>query len=249
MSLDPYALTIICIGLAIGSFVKGLTGMGLPLIAVPFLAGFLGAEHSVVVMQIPGLVSNAWLVWSQRGAARTAPPRYDLVVPAFLTLGFGVWFLNVADDRVAILLLAGCVAAFLLLLLAKPEFRLDGRLGRILTPIASAVGGFAQGATGVSAPLFSTLIFSFRLPKETFVFYNGLIFGIFNLIQISVMVALGMFTWERTLEGCLALIPLFLFQYIGMKTMGLVSPGAFNRIVIAVVAAMEIKLVWHAIGG
>ena len=44
--------------------------MGLPLVAVPFMAGFLGAEHAIVVMQIPGLVSNVWLVWRHRGTVR-----------------------------------------------------------------------------------------------------------------------------------------------------------------------------------
>ena len=56
---DLYSLSIIGLGLALGAFVKGLTGMGLPLVAVPFMASFLGAEHAIVVMQIPGLVSNA----------------------------------------------------------------------------------------------------------------------------------------------------------------------------------------------
>ena len=78
-----------------------------------------------------------------------------------------------------------------------PSFRLDGRTGRIVTPFASLLGGFTQGATGVSGPLFSTLIFSFRLRKEAFVFYNGLLFGLFNLVQIMAMIGFGMFTAQQ----------------------------------------------------
>ncbi|PPR09134.1 MAG: hypothetical protein CFH41_02772 [Alphaproteobacteria bacterium MarineAlpha11_Bin1] len=246
--LDLYSLGIIGLGLALGAFVKGLTGMGLPLVAVPFMAGFLGAEHAIVVMQIPGLVSNVWLVWSHQREARVTPVRYDMIVPACIMTVVGVWFLAVSDDRITILLLASAVACFLTLLVLNPSFRLDGFIGRICTPIASLVGGFVQGAAGVSGPLFSTLIMSFRLPKETYVFYNGLVFGLFNVLQIIAMLCLGMFTMERFLEGCLALIPLCAFQFLGMKTMGYASPRVFTGAVIAVIVGMEIKLLWEGLG-
>lgn len=248
-TLDLYSLGIISLGLAIGAFVKGLTGMGLPLVAVPFMAGFLSAEHAIVVMQIPGLVSNAWLVWRHKGEIGEIRIRYDMILPAAAMTVVGVWFLDSAEDRVTLLLLAGAVAVFLALLLFNPSFRLDGLIGRIATPIASMVGGFVQGAAGVSGPLFSTLILSFRLKKEAYVFYNGLVFGLFNAIQIVVMVFFGMWTMQRFIEGCLALIPLFLFQYIGMRVMGRVSPNVFNGAVIAVIVVMEIKLIWEGFAG
>lgn len=249
LSLDLHAISVICFGLGLGAFVKGLTGMGLPLVAVPFMASFLGAEHAVVVMQIPGLVSNAWLVWNHRKEARGLPLRYDLVLPAAVMTVVGVWFLDSTDDNVTVLLLAAVVACFLALLLFNPSFRLDGRIGRIATPIASMVGGFIQGAAGVSGPLFSTLILSFRLKREAYVFYNGLVFGIFNLIQIVAMAFLGMWTWGRLVEGLLALLPLFVFQAIGMRLMGSISPKLFSRAVVAIICVMEVKLVWEGLSG
>ncbi len=249
LPLDLYSLSIICFGLALGAFVKGLTGMGLPLVAVPFLASFLGAGRAVVVMQIPGLVSNAWLVWRHRGVVREIPLRYDLMLPAVVMTVFGVWFLGTATDNATILLLAAVVAVFLLLLIFNPSFRLDGKIGRIATPIASMAGGFIQGAAGVSGPLFSTLLMSFRLRKEAYVFYNGLLFGLFNLIQIIAMAGFGMWTWQRFFEGCLALIPLFVFQFIGMRLMGSISTRVFNGAVIAIIFVMEIKLLWEGFTG
>ena len=90
---------------------------------------------------------------------------------------------------------------------------------------------------------------SFRLPKESYVFYNGLMFGLFNAVQIVVMIGFGMFTWQRVIEGCLALIPLFIFQSVGMKLMGLASPRVFNGAVIAVIVVMEIKLIYEGVTG
>ncbi len=248
LGLDVYALLVIFAGLAIGSFIKGLIGTGLPLVAVPFMAGFLDVEHAIVVVQIPGLISNAWLIWSTRREAREIPLRFDLLLPAVAMVITGVWFLDIADERLILLLLAIAVAIFLLIILLKPSFRLEGLPGRILTPIAGAVGGFAQGATGISGPLFSTLVFSFRLNKEGFVFYNALLFGIFNLVQTAAMAALGMFTLTRLMESAMALLPMVVFQYLGMRTMNRVSIRHFNRIVIAVIVLMEFKLIWEIRG-
>jgi uncharacterized membrane protein YfcA len=247
--LDPFSLTVILIGLAFGSYFKGLTGMGLPMIAVPILAGFLGVEHAIVVMQIPGLVSNIWLVWSHRLSATEIAIRYDLIIPSVITVMLGVWFLDVADTRITILILAGSVAVMLPVLLLKPSFRLDGMIGRIVTIVVSAFGGFTQGAAGISGPLFATLLLSYRLKREAYVFYNGLVFGLFNVFQIGAMIWFDMFTLQRVIEGFLALIPLFIFQYLGMRTMGAISGKMFNALVIAVIVAMEIKLIWDGLGG
>lgn len=249
LGLDLHSLAIISFGLAAGAFVKGLTGMGLPLVAVPFMASFLGAEHAIVVMQIPGLVSNGWLVWRHRRELDDLSPRYDMVIPAALFTIAGVWFLDSARNNVTLLLLAAVVGAFLALVLLKPSFRLEGKVGRIVTPMISAVGGFVQGAAGISGPLFSTLVLSFRLKKEAYVFYVALIFGLCNTIQVVVMAYLGMWNGQRIVEGLLAVIPMFVFQAIGMKLMGRVSPVLFNRAVITVILVMEIKLVWNGIYG
>ena len=49
------ALMIVLIAIALGSYFKGAVGIGLPTIAVPTLAAFLGAEHAIVVLTIPVL--------------------------------------------------------------------------------------------------------------------------------------------------------------------------------------------------
>lgn len=248
ISLDPHALAIVVFGIAAGAFVKGLTGMGLPLVATPFLAGFLGAEHAVAVMQIPGIVSNGWLLWSSRRGADEMPPRYDMLVPAVVMIFFGVLFLSEAGNETVLLLLAGTIAVLLLLLLFNPSFKLAGAKGRAVAVGASLCGGFVQGATGVSGPLFSTLIFSFRLGKEAFVFHNALLFGTFHVVQLGLVIAFGLLTWSRSVESLLVLVPMVAFQFLGMQARRVVSPRAFNALVILLIVVMEIKLLREGLG-
>ena len=51
-------LLIIAVALGVGGATKGLTGLGLPMVAVPVMAGFLGVERAVLIMILPVLVLN-----------------------------------------------------------------------------------------------------------------------------------------------------------------------------------------------
>ena len=167
MNFDLQALAVIFAGLAIGYFVKGMTGTGLPMVAVPFLAIFLGAEHAIVVLQLPNIVSNTWLVWAHRREIGPSKLRADLFLPAALMVIAGVWFLDQAADNVIMLLLTVSLGLFLLILLIKPNFRLTGKADKIVTPVASVIGGFIQGATGVSGAVFTPcLLYTSPSPRD-----------------------------------------------------------------------------------
>ena len=69
------------------------------------------------------------------------------------------------------------------------------------------------------------------------------------MVQIIAMLGFGMFNTQRIIEGCVALAPLFIFQYFGMRLMGHVSQRVFTGAVVAVIVLMEIKLVWEGLAG
>ena len=72
--IDPIALLTIAIALSIGGFVKGATGSGAPLVAVPIVAAFYDVSMGILVMVIPNIVMNAKQVWSW-GARNTTLKR------------------------------------------------------------------------------------------------------------------------------------------------------------------------------
>lgn len=54
--MDIIALAIIFVAVGAGAISKGATGMGMPLIAIPFLAATFGLQHAIAVLLIPILV-------------------------------------------------------------------------------------------------------------------------------------------------------------------------------------------------
>ena len=249
MPLDPFALAIIFIALGMGAVVKSIAGAGLPLVAVPFMAIFLGVEHAVIVIQVPNIVSNLWLIYANRSKFREMPLHLELWIPSAVAIFIGVWFLSSADRDLTGVLFAGFLGMFLVLIWLKPEFKLSGLTNKIVTPVVSVLGGFIQGSAGASHPIYSPLLYSLRLGRESFLLYSGLLFGCFNIIQVVGMLIFGMFTLQHFWQGLLALIPLFIFQYAGMKFSSRVSPALSNKMVLAILTAIELKLIWDVFIG
>ena len=52
--------------IGIGALAKGITGVGLPILAVPVLASFTSVEEAVVLMVLPSIAANGWLVVTHR---------------------------------------------------------------------------------------------------------------------------------------------------------------------------------------
>ena len=214
---------------------------------MPIIAIFFGVEHAVVTIQIPNIVSNLWLFFVYRSEFNKTALNWHLVIPSIIFIIVGVWFLDTADKNLTVIILAIILGVFLLFLSLNRDFKLDGKLKDMLTPLTSCVGGFAQGVAGISGPIFAPLLYSLRLSKNGYLFYNGYLYGIFNFVQLVTFIVLGMFTIQHLLEGVLALLPLFIFQYVGMTISKRLSLRDFNRVVVIIMLVVEGSLIWSII--
>ncbi|MEM8665280.1 MAG: TSUP family transporter, partial [Pseudomonadota bacterium] len=64
--MDVTGLLLASLGLAIGGVLKGATGAGAPLLAVPILAVLYDVPFAVAVLTFPSLLTNAWQAWRFR---------------------------------------------------------------------------------------------------------------------------------------------------------------------------------------
>ena len=58
INLDPSSILILFLAFALGGIVKGATGAGSPVIAIPVLTIFFDAKLAVALMAVPNLFSN-----------------------------------------------------------------------------------------------------------------------------------------------------------------------------------------------
>jgi uncharacterized protein len=248
-NISTSSVAVIITAMVIGSLVKGVTGSGLPTIAIPVMAGFLGVEQAVVVMAIPTVITNSWLLWEHRRDARGARDLPVMLGFGAVGVGVGVWALVELDSRLLALTIAFLIAVYAVVSLARPSFSLPASVTRYLSPPMGFGGGVLQGATGMAGPIVATYVHGFRLTPSSYVFSITAQFQLFALVQVIVFVALGMYTPARLVESLLALIPVLLVLPIGIRLARRLDRRRFDLAVLTILVVMGLKLAVDALTG
>ena len=167
--MSVYELLIVALAVVLGSLVKGTTGLGLPLTAVPVIAFFVGVQDAIVIMAVPTAVSNAMLVREHRRELRSADGLMLFAGLGSIGAIAGAWLLPRINDRLLLLLLALVLTSFLIWKFAAAEPRWSPNVqkwGKV--PVAFTCG-VAQGATGISGPLVAAWCQGLGVSRERFV--------------------------------------------------------------------------------
>lgn len=242
--MDPVAYLTITVALASGALVKGATGMGLPLVALPFLVAAFGLQHSIGIMLVPILVTNAWQLYRFRGSREG--PRTGFL-PPFLFGGavgvsIGTWLLVVAPERYLLIGLGVLLLGYVALRLLRPAFLVTDGTGRVAAMPVGAGAGLLQGATGISAPIGVTFIHAMKLGRDAHVYAVSAMFLLFAVVQLLALAASGVMQPTWYLHGLYALVPVGLFMPVGQWLGGKLSAVAFDRVILVFLGLMGGKL-------
>jgi uncharacterized protein len=238
---------IVVLAISAGAFMKGVTGSGLPVLAVPVIAGFVGVEEAVVVMAIPGVVTNTWLIWQHREYLRETRDLPALVATGVVGVAAGTWLLTRVDHRVLSVALAGVIGLYLVVFFTRPDFRLGAALTRFTSPPLGLVAGALQGATGVSGPLLATYLHGYRLHQRAYLLAISTLFQVFALVQVVTLSVLHLYTTRRFLLSLLAVVPIMAVLPLGSRLARTMSRRAFDLAVLGVLLLTSGKLLYDAI--
>lgn len=246
---SPLDIVVIVTAIAVGAFIKGATGGGLPQVAIPVMAPFLGVEHAVVLMAIPGIVSNAWLVRTHRAAAAQTRDLPSLVGTSIVGAVIGTIALKSLDGRALSAALVAVIVAYIVIVLVHPGFHLPPRITRVTSPPVGLVAGGLQGSTGISGPLLTTYLHGYQLLPRAYVFSLAVLFCVGAIVQTVTLAAVGLYTGTRFVESLLTLIPIALFLPAGSWAAKRLSRTTFQRVTLVLVAGSAVSLLHDVVAG
>jgi uncharacterized membrane protein YfcA len=240
---------VIFAAILLGTLAKAIGGIGLPLIAVPVMASFVGVQHAVVVIMFPTVATNVWLMWVHRSHARRLPYLGLFAVFAIIGAALGTWGLSRFDDHALSIGLAAWIAIYLAYTARRPEVRIGAAASRWLSPVVGTISGVLQGATGSSGPLIGTWFHAFRLDPFVYLFAVTAVFMAMGLTQIAAMTQLGLFTADRVYGGLLAIVPALLVMPFAVRLSRNVDRATFDVVIKALLVATAVKLALHGLFG
>ena len=240
--LTPVELTAIGLSLGLGGFLKGATGIGMPVIVVPVAALFMGIESAVILIAIPGVVWNGWMTWHYRGCHNEVAGIAAILVTGIAGTIVGVGVLYLASERLLSILLLAWIIVYIASRLLHPDFRLDQKAQQQAAPWVGLVAGVFQGSTGISAPVLATYFHAIRLRPEAYVFAVSAPFAVHGIAQSLSFAAAGMVTSDLLALGVLALMPAVVSIPLGIYVRSMIDRTLFDNVILALIAVMGIRL-------
>jgi hypothetical protein len=243
--MSAESLVVIFVALAAGSLVKGISGLGLPLVAIPVMAGFLGVEHAVAVMIIPGVLINFWLMWTYRDHAVAIPNLPVVALAGVAGVVAGALILSVVPDWYLVLFMALWLGGYLLSLLFRGRFRMPAAMARHAPLLVVGSAGIVQGAVGTSGPVLAPYVHSLNLRQPQYVFAVSVLFQIFAFTQLVSFLSLGLIDSGRALESMMACIPIAIFLPLAVRLSRFFSDRGFNVLIVGILLVIEGRLIWR----
>ncbi|NIW23344.1 MAG: TSUP family transporter [Gammaproteobacteria bacterium] len=246
MALSWEEWIVICIALVAGGLTKGLTGLGLPMVAIPIMAAFLGVERAVLIMIVPTVALNVWQAWTYRDCVDDMPEMRRLLLPGLPGAALGAGVLYLTPDRWLATGLALWISSYLVFRLVHSDFALSMSARRRLAPATGFAAGAMQAATGICAPVIAPYLDALGLTSRSYVFAISTAFSAFAGAHFLVLLALQAYSVEQLIVSFIALIPGILAMRPGMWLREIVAQSVFTFVIRTVLAVMAVRLIYGA---
>ena len=234
-------LAVVLGAVVIGAIAKAITGMGLPLIAIPIASLFVDVNDAIVVIAFPNVLANAYLAGRERTSYPETRDLPVLAIAGVIGAIVGTLLLVNIPEQPLVAAVIIAIVGYVVLFFAHPELRVGPRRSRKLAPAVGGVAGVFQGAVGISGPIVGSWIHSYRLPRGAHILSVTSLFFITGLAQLIVLIGSGELA-GRVTATLLACVPVFAAIPIGTKLRNSVSVRGFDLAIVGMLTISALAL-------
>ncbi|OFA05124.1 sulfite exporter TauE/SafE family protein [Duganella sp. HH101] len=250
MVLMDTSYIFIALVFVLAGMVKGVTGMGLPTVAVALLTLKMSPLEAAALLIVPSSVTNVW----QLAAGAALYPLWRRLRAMLLAVCVGTALAATLAGGADGAAWSGAVLGLALLGygvlgLAGWRWRVAPRAERWLGPLAGVATGALAGVTGVFVMPAAPYLQALALEKDDLVQAMGLAFTV-STLALAVMLAYQG-AWHAAAAGasCLALLPAAGGMLLGQWLRGRMAPALFRRCFFASLLALGAHQCLRAFAG
>ena len=234
-------LAIVLTAVVAGSTIKAVTGMGLPVIAIPIASLFVDLDDAVVTIALANVLANGVLAVRERSHLPETRDLPTLAVAGVVGAVIGAFaFVNLPDEPLVVLLIVAIVG-YVVNFFVRPEATMSPARARRLAPAVGVLAGGFQGAIGISGPIVGSWIHSDRVPRGAHIFSVTSLFLVSGAAQFTVLVANGELS-GRVVASLAACVPVLASIPLGTRLRDRVSVRGFDLAVVGVLSVSAVAM-------
>lgn len=228
--LTPQIIVLVLVAFALGGFVKGAIGMGLPVFVLTLLVLVMPLKAAMAIFLIPGVAANLWQATSGPYLPGLARRLWPYLLASVLGIIAGVALTADAPTDRLVMMLGGLLIAYSVFSLAGPRLPSPGRHERWLSPLAGGAGGIMFGMVGVYTVPGLLYLETLRLPRDRMVQGMGLTFVTISSTLLVSMAGFDLMTGEMAILSALGLVPAFAGIHAGRRIRHRISEVFYRRL-------------------
>ena len=236
-------MALCALALFAGGAVKGLVGIGIPLVSISLLSLFLPLPDAVALLPVPMIVANIWMSFAGNHFLPALRRFWPLVLAMFAGTVVGAHVLAALDLAALNLLVGIFVVVFCLSSHANPTLRLPARYEAAVGVAAGGIGGFMGGLSALFGPPLIMYFTSLRLDRDTFV---GVISSIYLCCSVTLVIvfgSVGVMSRAQFAESVIACVPLLIGVWVGQRFRGRIDETVFRKLLLVALLGVGVRLI------
>ncbi len=245
--LDPFFIAWCAGSLAVAGVVKGVTGIGIPMVSIALLSLVISVPQAVALLPLPILAANSWQAF-RGGRFKSSLYRFrPLIIALGIGIVFGALLLKHVDDRVLQAVIGIAVMVFSITSLSTPELRVPAAAERWLGAVAGALGGVLGGMSALFGPPILMFLVSLHLPKDEFVAVIGAVYLLGGVFLLAALAGVRVMGPQELALSALATPPLLAGMALGQWLRDRISQEAFRKGLLVTVMLIGASLLVRAL--
>ncbi|MFP3555516.1 sulfite exporter TauE/SafE family protein [Paraburkholderia sp. SIMBA_049] len=243
--MNTLTIGLICLLLATffgAGVVKGVTGMGLPTVAMGLLSTAMSPVAAAAILIVPSLVTNVRQMLAGEDKLRLMRRLWLMMLCIVLGTVLSTGLLVIVDPVWSGRMLGFALIAYAAYALFSPTLSVPQRLEPWLSPIIGIVTGVLTGATGVFTLPATPYLQSLGLQKDELVQALGLSFTASTVALAGGLLAHNAFRPDQLGLSLLAVPPALLGMWLGSIVRQKISPKAFRRCFLIFLVLLGLQL-------
>lgn len=236
----PWLLTLTFL---VAGLVKGVTGMGLPTVAMGLLGMAMPPAAAATLLVVPSLVTNVWQLLAGRATAA--------LLRRFWPMAIGIMVGTIASARLLVrvdplwsgMALGTALVLYAIVALYAPALAVPRRVEPWLSPVIGLLTGIVTGATGVFVIPAVPYLQALRLDRDTLVQALGLSFTISTVALAIGLLAHGGFRPGQFGLSSLAIVPALLGMFLGQRMRSRISAARFRQCFLLFLIVLGLELI------
>jgi uncharacterized membrane protein YfcA len=242
-SLPPGTLFLITLAFFGGGLSKGAVGIGLPLVALPFLAIMLPPLQAIALLVVPVIVTNMFQVFHGGIFMAVARRFWSLIAAIAITAVLASRLIVTADTEALLVIIGGVIAVVGLMRVIPLPVGIPDRHEPWLNPIIGVIAGLVGSVSNLFGPPVFAYLSMRALDKDIFVVVIAMVFLVGAVPLHGNLILLGVTTPDILMLSAIASIPVFAGMAIGTWLRSRFSQAVFEKLLVGIIIIAGINLV------